>query len=126
MRARRELGEEAEWYSFIALPLRTETGKRAGRTAWDIGTGEPCWLKRAMRRQACRSDDRRSGCRWPRRTASARSGGYELLWSRPHYSVGIASDTSARAALAQSTSFCTVGAPLIPIAPTISPSTLIG
>src|SRR5260370_815858 len=37
-----------------------------------------------------------------------------------------ASDTSARAALAQSTSFCTVGAPLTPIAPTISPSTLMG
>src|SRR5882757_1144706 len=39
---------------------------------------------------------------------------------------GTASDTSARAALAQSTSFCTVGAPLTPIAPTISPSTLMG
>src|SRR5229473_433331 len=39
---------------------------------------------------------------------------------------GGASDTSARAALAQSTSFCTVGAPLTPIAPTISPSTLMG
>src|SRR6266851_4393416 len=34
--------------------------------------------------------------------------------------------TSARAPLAQSTSFCTAGAPLSPIAPTISPSTLIG
>src|ERR1700750_3217630 len=33
---------------------------------------------------------------------------------------------SARAALAQSMSFCTVGAPLTPIAPTSSPSTLIG
>src|SRR5881409_1733564 len=37
-----------------------------------------------------------------------------------------ASDMSASAALAQSTSFCTVGAPLTPIAPTISPSTLMG
>src|SRR6266446_1095440 len=41
-------------------------------------------------------------------------------------STGTASDTSARAALAQSISFCTVGAPLSPIAPTISPSTLMG
>src|SRR5229473_5549548 len=39
---------------------------------------------------------------------------------------GTASDTSARAAVAQSTSFCTVGAPLTPIAPTTSPFTLIG
>src|SRR6266852_7632536 len=45
----------------------------------------------------------------PRRTASARSGGYESLSSLPYYSVGTASGTSARAALAQSTSFCTVG-----------------
>src|SRR6202023_836572 len=44
----------------------------------------------------------------------------------PYYSAGIASDTSARAARAQSTSFCTVGAPLTPIAPTTSPSTLMG
>src|SRR3954465_14780167 len=36
------------------------------------------------------------------------------------------SGTSARAALAQSTSFCTVGAPLSPIAPTTSPFTLMG
>src|SRR6202023_4386708 len=43
-----------------------------------------------------------------------------------YYSVGTASVTTARAALAQSTSFCTVGAPLRPIAPTISPSTLMG
>src|SRR5229473_1832881 len=42
------------------------------------------------------------------------------------YSAGMASDTSASAALAQSTSFCTVGAPLTPIAPTTSPSTLMG
>src|ERR1700730_8746289 len=48
----------------------------------------------------------------PRRTASARSGGYEPFWSRPYYSAATASGTSARAALAQSTSFCTVGAPL--------------
>jgi hypothetical protein len=34
--------------------------------------------------------------------------------------------TSARAAFAQSMSFCTLGAPLTPIAPTISPSTLMG
>src|SRR3984893_11042793 len=34
--------------------------------------------------------------------------------------------TSARAAFAQSISFCTVGAPLSPIAPTISPFTLMG
>src|ERR1700681_3453429 len=39
---------------------------------------------------------------------------------------GTASGTSARAALAQSTSFCTVGAPLSPIAPTTSPFTLMG
>src|SRR5882724_7426947 len=61
---------------------------------------------------------------------------YELcrrgLVSMNHYGrslyhlVGTASDRSARAALAQSTSFCTVGAPLSPIAPTISPSTLMG
>src|SRR5467141_965064 len=42
------------------------------------------------------------------------------------YSAGMASDTSASAALAQSSSFCTVGAPLSPIAPTTSPSTLMG
>src|SRR6266404_1622413 len=41
-------------------------------------------------------------------------------------SAGTASGTSARAALAQSTSFCTAGAPLTPIAPTISPFTLMG
>src|SRR3984893_4169589 len=41
-------------------------------------------------------------------------------------STGTASDTRARAALAQSTSFCTVGAPLTPIAPTTSPFTLMG
>src|SRR6202048_4687049 len=46
--------------------------------------------------------------------------------SRPCYSVGSALGTSARAALAQSTSFCTVGAPLSPIAPTTSPFTLMG
>src|SRR3984893_15055406 len=44
----------------------------------------------------------------------------------PIHPTGTASDTSARAALAQSMSFCTVGAPLSPIAPTISPSTLMG
>src|SRR5882762_8502479 len=70
--------------------------------------------------------DRRSGCRWPRRTASARAGGHESLWSPPYYSFGTASGTSARAALAHSTSFCTVGAPLSPIAPTTSPFTLMG
>jgi len=36
------------------------------------------------------------------------------------------SDMSASAARAQSTSFCTVGAPLSPIAPTTSPFTLMG
>src|SRR5580692_2951555 len=46
--------------------------------------------------------------------------------SRSCYLVGAASGTSARAALAQSTSFCTVGAPLTPIAPTTSPFTLMG
>src|ERR1700736_2144118 len=61
---------------------------------------------------------------------------YELcrrgLVSMNHYGrslyhlVGAASDTSANAALAQSTSFCTVGAPLSPIAPTTSPFTLMG
>src|ERR1700682_4596527 len=44
----------------------------------------------------------------------------------PIQATGSASDTSASAALAQSMSFCTVGAPLSPIAPTISPSTLMG
>src|SRR6266446_1177769 len=43
-----------------------------------------------------------------------------------YHLVGTASDTSARAAFAQSMSFCTVGAPLSPIAPTISPFTLMG
>src|ERR1700736_6421970 len=43
-----------------------------------------------------------------------------------YYSVGTASGTTARAALAQSTSFCTVGAPLRPIAPTTSPFTFDG
>src|SRR2546426_4502086 len=40
--------------------------------------------------------------------------------------LGTASDTSARAALAQSTSFCTVGAPVTQIAAAIAPSTLMG
>src|SRR5947209_14523947 len=40
-------------------------------------------------------------------------------------SAGTASGTSARAAFAQSTSFCTAGAPLTPIAPTICPFTLM-
>src|SRR5258708_23644673 len=53
-------------------------------------------------------------------------GGYESSWSRPHYSADTASGKSARAALAQSTSFCTLGAPLTPIPPTTSPSTLMG
>src|SRR5882672_6024968 len=43
-----------------------------------------------------------------------------------NYLDGTASDTSAKAAFAQSSSFCTVGAPLSPIAPTTSPFTLIG
>src|ERR1700681_2604226 len=43
-----------------------------------------------------------------------------------NYLVGAASDTSAKAAFAQSSSFCTVGAPLSPIAPTTSPFTLMG
>src|SRR6202030_150822 len=48
-------------------------------------------------------------------------------YGRPfNHLVGTASDTSARAAFAQSTSFCTVGAPLSPIAPTTSPFTLMG
>src|ERR1700733_13065938 len=61
---------------------------------------------------------------------------YELcrrgLVSMNHYGrslyhlVGTASDTSARAAFAQSMSFCTVGAPLSPIAPTTSPFSLMG
>src|SRR5712675_2823130 len=61
---------------------------------------------------------------------------YELcrrgLVSMNHYGrslyhlVGTASDTSARAAFAQSMSFSTVGAPLSPIAPTTSPFTLMG
>src|SRR5882762_8183119 len=44
----------------------------------------------------------------------------------PFHSVGSASGRSARAALAQSMSFCTMGAPLTPIAPTTSPFTLMG
>src|ERR1700719_3941827 len=44
----------------------------------------------------------------------------------PFHSVGTASGRSARAALAQSMSFCTMGAPLTPIAPTTSPFTLMG
>src|SRR6266436_4689143 len=61
---------------------------------------------------------------------------YELcrrgLVSMNHYGrslyhlVGTASDTSTRAAFAHSMSFCTVGAPLSPIAPTTSPFTLMG
>src|SRR6202022_2308394 len=61
---------------------------------------------------------------------------YELgrrgLVSMNHYGrsldhlVCAASDTGARAAFAQSMSFCTVGAPLSPIAPTTSPFTLMG
>src|SRR5260221_14513128 len=43
-----------------------------------------------------------------------------------NYRAATASVTTAKAALAQSTSFCPVGAPLTPIAPTISPSTLMG
>src|SRR6202158_3516838 len=43
-----------------------------------------------------------------------------------NYLVGTASDTSAKAAFAHSSSFCTVGAPLSPIAPTTSPFTLMG
>src|SRR4029077_20797942 len=47
--------------------------------------------------------------------------------TRPtNYPAAPPSVTTARAALAQSTSFCTVGAPLKPIAPTTSPSTLMG
>src|SRR5437879_4099825 len=38
----------------------------------------------------------------------------------PFHSVGTASGRSARAALAQSMSFCTMGAPLTPTAPTTS------
>src|ERR1700719_4479738 len=44
----------------------------------------------------------------------------------PFHSVGTASGRSARAALAQSMSFCTMGAPLTPIAPATSPFTLMG
>src|SRR6195256_1585003 len=44
----------------------------------------------------------------------------------PFHAVGTASGRSARAALAQSMSFCTMGAPLSPIAPTTSPFTLTG
>jgi hypothetical protein len=83
-------------------------------------------VEELARHRLCRSGGKRSGCNWPRRTESARSDGHESLWSRPYYSVGAASGTSATAALAQSTSFCTVGPPLTPIAPTISPSTLMG
>src|SRR5579864_8329769 len=43
-----------------------------------------------------------------------------------NYSSRIASGTSASAASAQSTSCCTVGAPLTPMAPTTSPPTLMG
>src|SRR5258705_3171575 len=44
----------------------------------------------------------------------------------PFHSVGTAPGRSPRAALAQSMSFCTMGAPLTPIAPTTSPFTLMG
>src|SRR5258707_9991309 len=53
----------------------------------------------------------------------------ELLASDTCYFVAppnTPSGTSARAAFAQSTSFCTAGAPLTPIAPTTSPSTVMG
>src|ERR1700720_2501255 len=43
-----------------------------------------------------------------------------------YHLAGTASDTSARASFAQSMSFCPVGAPLSPIAPTTSPFTLMG
>src|SRR5207245_10247693 len=43
-----------------------------------------------------------------------------------YYLVGTASDTSARAAFAQSMSFCTVGAALSSIARTTSPFTVMG
>src|SRR6266403_5879422 len=45
---------------------------------------------------------------------------------RPFHAMGTASGRSARAALAQSMSFCTMGAPLTPIAPTTPPFTLMG
>src|SRR5258708_32310779 len=44
----------------------------------------------------------------------------------PFHSGGTASGRSDRAVLAQSMSFCTMGAPLTPIAPTPSPFTLMG
>src|SRR3954463_5774842 len=61
-----------------------------------------------------------AGCR------KAAHANHALIPHQPIYLDGTASDTSANAALAQSTSFCTVGAPLSPIAPTTSPFTLMG
>src|ERR1700682_5612968 len=52
--------------------------------------------------------------------------GVNHLVGPPFHSVGTAFGRSARAALAQSMSFCTMGAPLTPIAPTTSPFTLMG
>src|SRR6266850_4927129 len=67
--------------------------------------------------------DDRFGCQSYKADPSSHlSADSDYLFSPP----GTPSDTSARAALAQSTSFCTVGAPLTPIAPTTSPSTLMG
>src|SRR2546422_5939320 len=52
---------------------------------------------------------------------------YRIAPIRPtNQSTATASGTSAKAALAHSTSFSTVGAPLSPIAPTTSPFTLMG
>src|SRR6202166_5107118 len=58
----------------------------------------------------------------PTRLSGTVAAKYSLLC----YFSGIASGMSARAAFAQSTSFCTAGAPLRPIAPTTSPFTLMG
>src|SRR3984893_11556253 len=81
-------------------------------------------------------DERRTGCIAKAAIGKADTVSFDELRRRglvsvnhlvgPFYSVGTAPGKSARAAVAQSTSFCTAGAPLTPIAPTISPSTLMG
>src|SRR5712672_1562696 len=81
-------------------------------------------------------DQRHAGCIAKAAIGEADAVGFDELRRRglvgmnhlvgAFYSVGTASGRSARAALAQSMSFCTVGAPLTPIAPTTSPFTLMG
>src|ERR1700730_7591258 len=81
-------------------------------------------------------DERDAGCIAKAAIGEADAVGFNELRRRglvgvnhlvgPFHSVSTASGRSARAALAQSMSFCTMGAPLTPIAPTTSPFTLMG